>query len=50
MALLNDPGNQKRQALLEVIGGDNESSLEHVDFELDQVVVLVFSWKKIIGL
>lgn len=35
VALLNDPGNQKRQALLEVIGSDNESSLEHVDFELD---------------
>ena len=35
VALLNNPGNQKRQALLEVIGGDNEFSLEHADFELD---------------
>ena len=31
-------------------GGDNKSSLEYVDFELDQVVVLIFSWKEITGL
>lgn len=35
---------------MEVIGGDNESSLEHADFELDQVEVLVFSWEEITGL
>lgn len=30
----------------EVVGGDMEPSLGHVDFELDQAVILVFNWEE----
>lgn len=40
MVLLNNLGKQEKRQTVEVVGGDNTSSLRHIDFGLDQVEVV----------